>query len=73
MSQRTLAKRLEKPQSFISKSETGERRVDPVELIAFCRAIGIPWIDFAARVEEMVDPATPEPEQIPSLINGQRE
>ena len=73
MSQRDLAKRLKKPQSYISKSETGERRVDPVELIAFCHGIGIPWVDFAAKVEEVVDPRTPEPEQIPSLINGQRE
>ena len=32
LTQVEVAKRLKKPQSFVSKFESGERRVDPVEL-----------------------------------------
>jgi transcriptional regulator with XRE-family HTH domain len=32
LNQVDVAKRLRKPQSFVSKFETGERRIDPVEL-----------------------------------------
>jgi transcriptional regulator with XRE-family HTH domain len=32
-----LAKLLEKPQSFVSKYESGERRIDIVEFVAICR------------------------------------
>jgi len=60
LTQRALAKRLEKPQSYVSKSETGERRVDVVEVIAFCRAIGISWAEFAVKVEEVIYSLVPE-------------
>jgi transcriptional regulator with XRE-family HTH domain len=42
LSQRELAVRLGKPQSFISKIETGERRVDLIEALAICEVLGIP-------------------------------
>jgi transcriptional regulator with XRE-family HTH domain len=35
MSQRDAAKRFRRPQSFISRSETGESRVDVVDLTRF--------------------------------------
>jgi transcriptional regulator with XRE-family HTH domain len=60
LSQRAVAKRLEKPQSYVSKSETGERRVDVVEVIAFCRAIGISWADFALKVEKVIYSLVPD-------------
>ena len=44
--QETLAKRLKQTQSFVSKCERGERRLDVVELRAFCKAIDLPFIDF---------------------------
>lgn len=37
LSQAEVAKRLGRPQSFVSKCESGERRVDVVELQAFAR------------------------------------
>jgi transcriptional regulator with XRE-family HTH domain len=36
LTQAETARRLRRPQSFIAKCESGERRVDVVELAAFC-------------------------------------
>lgn len=38
--QAQLAERLGRPQSFVSKYEAKERRLDMVEFVAVCRAIG---------------------------------
>jgi len=38
--QRELAERLGKPQSFVSAYETGQRRVDVLEFIAIVQALG---------------------------------
>ena len=40
--QSEIAKILGRPQSYISKIETCERRIDVVELLQLCRAIGVP-------------------------------
>jgi transcriptional regulator with XRE-family HTH domain len=40
LTQRELAKLLHKPQSFAAKYEGGERRVDVVEFLTICNAIG---------------------------------
>ncbi len=40
LTQTEAAQRLGRRQSFVSKCESGERRVDVVELIDFCRAYG---------------------------------
>src|SRR5258706_4746954 len=39
ITQEALAKRLGKPQSYVSKAEQGERRLDVVEFLQFMRAI----------------------------------
>jgi len=39
--QADLARRLGKPQSFVSKFEGRERRLDIAEFVAVCRAMGI--------------------------------
>jgi transcriptional regulator with XRE-family HTH domain len=41
LTQAEAARRLGKPQSFLSKCETGERRVDFVELLTFANLYGV--------------------------------
>jgi transcriptional regulator with XRE-family HTH domain len=41
LSQAELARRLGKPQSYISKAETCERRIDLIETLECCEALGI--------------------------------
>jgi predicted transcriptional regulator len=41
LTQRELADRLHKPQSFVAKYEGGERRIDVVEFLTVCQAIGV--------------------------------
>jgi transcriptional regulator with XRE-family HTH domain len=41
LTQTDIAKRLKKPQSFVSKYETGERNLDVVEFLSVCRALGV--------------------------------
>ncbi len=47
-----LALKLGKPQSFVSKYESGERRLDLLEVRQICRAVGISLTDFVRRFEE---------------------
>jgi len=47
-----LATRLGVPQSFVSKYESGERRLEVTDVIAICSALGLSFVDFARRVEE---------------------
>ena len=51
VTQAELAKRLDETQSFVSKCERGERRIDVVELREFCRALGVPFNEFTRRLE----------------------
>jgi transcriptional regulator with XRE-family HTH domain len=48
LTQAELAERLEVPQSFVSKYETGERRLDFVETAQVCKALGLTIERFAA-------------------------
>jgi transcriptional regulator with XRE-family HTH domain len=50
LTQTGLAERLGETQSFISKVERGERRLDVVELHAFCRALRMPFPTFINRL-----------------------
>jgi len=52
--QTDLAKRLRRPQSFVSKYESGERRLDLPELKQICRAAGITLVDFVREFEKAV-------------------
>ena len=46
---RELADRLGRPHTVVAKIESGERRVDLVELEAICDALGISLIEFVRR------------------------
>lgn len=47
ITQAELAKRLGKPQSFVSKTERFERRIDPGEFRAIALALGVdPAVEF---------------------------
>jgi hypothetical protein len=49
-----MAEALQLPQSFVSKYESGERRLDPLELYAVCHAAGITFAQFASRFEKII-------------------
>jgi transcriptional regulator with XRE-family HTH domain len=52
LTQTDVAQRLGQPQSFVSKYESGERRLDILELREVCQAIRIPLPEFIRRLEQ---------------------
>lgn len=50
--QADLADRLGEPQSFVSRYESGERRLDVLELRQICRVLGVQLVDFIKRLED---------------------
>ncbi|KDQ04369.1 helix-turn-helix domain-containing protein [Rhodococcus qingshengii] len=51
LTQVTVARHLGVPQSFVSKYESGERRLDLIELKHVADAIGLSIVDVAARIQ----------------------
>jgi transcriptional regulator with XRE-family HTH domain len=58
LTQIEVAKRLGQTQSFVSKVERGERRLDIVELRAFCSAIGTGFTTFVSQIEKTLNAAS---------------
>jgi transcriptional regulator with XRE-family HTH domain len=52
LTQVDLAKRLREPQAFVSRYETGERRLDLLELREVCHAVGISLRHFVREFEK---------------------
>lgn len=52
LTQLQLAERIGQTQSYVSKYENGEQRLDLIELEAVCNAAGIPLADFVRRYLE---------------------
>ena len=50
VTQDEVARRLNRPQSFVSKYENGERRVDIIEFIEIAEAIGFDPIAFIKKI-----------------------
>ncbi len=55
LTQVQLADRLGQTQSFVSKCERGERRLDIAEVRAFCEALGISFSSFVTRFSESLE------------------
>lgn len=55
VTQAELAERLGETQSYVSKVERGERRLDVVQLRWFCGALAMPLKVFIDRYEKTLD------------------
>lgn len=53
--QADLAAKLKRPQPFVSRYESGERRLDILEWRQVCKVVGITPAEFLARFEKMVN------------------
>jgi transcriptional regulator with XRE-family HTH domain len=52
LTQTELAVLLDRPQSYVSKYESGERRLDLPEIELICRAVGIELAKFVERYQK---------------------
>lgn len=52
LTQMELATLIERDQTFVSKYESGQRRLDVLEIREICQAIGISLAEFAERLEK---------------------
>lgn len=58
LTQQEIADRLSRPQSYVSKYELGERRLDFIETAEICESIGITIVDFARLYSEQISKAS---------------
>ena len=49
--QEEIAKRIGQTQTFVSKCERGERRIDVIELMMFCKAFRVDAADFIRTLQ----------------------
>jgi transcriptional regulator with XRE-family HTH domain len=63
LTQESLAKSLQKPQSFVAKYENGERRLDVVEFIIITRVIGADPFSILRKIEQQISEASGEEKQ----------
>jgi transcriptional regulator with XRE-family HTH domain len=54
LTQEQLAGLLGETQSFVSKCERGERRLDIVEVRTFCIALSVPFPSFATQLDALL-------------------
>lgn len=54
LSLRALAERMDKPHSFVQKVEQGERRLDVVEYVWYCRELGVNPQDGLVLIEQVL-------------------
>lgn len=52
LTQAELATKLSRPQSFVSKYERGERRLDVVEFLEVARALGMDAVTFIKKLDD---------------------
>lgn len=51
LTQVQFAERLQQSQSFVSKLERGDRRIDVIQLRTICRLLGLSLHEFVERLE----------------------
>jgi transcriptional regulator with XRE-family HTH domain len=51
MTQADVAAALGRPQSFVAKYETGERRLDVIEFVDIAAALGVSTVDLLSKIE----------------------
>jgi transcriptional regulator with XRE-family HTH domain len=56
ITQQDLAERLKKPQSFVSKYERRERRLDVVEFVSIAQIIGFDPCKVVREIEQRLQP-----------------
>jgi transcriptional regulator with XRE-family HTH domain len=49
--QEEIAKRIGQTQTFVSKCERGERRIDVIELMMFCKAFRVDAAEFIRGIQ----------------------
>lgn len=54
LSQAQLAARLKKPASYVGKYELAERRLDIIEFVFVCNALGASCSDLLSEIEHIV-------------------
>ena len=52
LTQAELARKLSRPQSFVSKYERGERRLDVVEFLEVARVLDLDAVQFIKKLED---------------------
>lgn len=57
LTQAQVAQSLQKPQSFVSKYERGERRLDVVEFLEVAKALGETPCELLRQLEELTEAA----------------
>lgn len=60
LTQESVAKSIQKPQSFVAKYENGERRLDVVEFIIVTRVIGVDPCTILRKIEQQISEASRE-------------
>lgn len=52
LTQTELAMRVDKVQTYVSKYESGQRRLDVLEVREICQAVGVTLEEFVKRLEK---------------------
>jgi transcriptional regulator with XRE-family HTH domain len=55
ITQKQLSEKLNVPQSYVSKIETGERRIDIIELRELCVALDSSVVEFTVMLEKEIN------------------
>ncbi|MDX2041803.1 MAG: helix-turn-helix transcriptional regulator [Acidobacteriota bacterium] len=73
LKQSELAEKLGQTQSFVSKYESGERRLDLLELGQICDVLGLSLSEFVRRFEEMIDESKQPVSKSAKALLGKRQ